>query len=218
MPPSQSAPVPAGRSSGEQAILDAAIRLFSKHGFDGVSMRTIAQESGVSKSNIYHHFRSKEELYLAIMQSSAAWLSELVDTLAEGGGSFEQRLRVFVRAHMEHLFAHAMTVRLLLREVFSGGEKWQRLLMDHVVGDIVRRLRAIFENGQAEGILRSDLDPGLCAMQILGGNFFYFQSYSMLKFIPEVAFAQDRELYSEAMADILLGGMLAVPGSTEGSS
>ena len=76
----------------------------------------------------------------------------------------------------------------------------------------------IVENGQAEGILRSDLDPGLCAMQILGGNFFYFQSYSMLKFIPEVAFAQDRELYSEAMADILLGGMLAVPGSTEGSS
>ena len=69
---------------------------------------------------------------------------------AEGGGSFEHRLRAFARAHMEHLFAHAMTVRLLLREVFSGGEQWQRLLIDHVVGDIVRRLRAIFEDGQAQ--------------------------------------------------------------------
>jgi len=198
-----------GRSSGEQAILDAAVRLFSRHGFDGVSMRTIAQEAGVSKSNIYHHFRSKEELYLAIMQSSATRLTELVDSLAEGGGTFEQRLRVFARAHMEHLFGHAMTVRLLLREVFTGEEKWQRLLIDHVVGDIVRRLRAIFEKGQAEGALRPDIDAGLCAMQILGGDFFYFQSHSMLKFIPEVAFARDRERYCTAMMDVLLGGMLS---------
>jgi TetR/AcrR family transcriptional regulator len=218
MSSTQAAPPPAARSSGEQAILDAAVRLFSKHGFDGVSMRAIAQEAGVSKSNIYHHFRSKEELYLAIMQASAARLSELVDTLAEGGGSFEERLRAFARAHMEHLFAHAMTVRLLLREVFTGGEKWQRLLIDRVVGDIVRRLRAIFEKGQAEGVLRSNLDPGLCAMQILGGDFFYFQSYGMLQFIPEVAFAQDRALYSEAMADILLGGMLVADGAGTAAS
>lgn len=208
----------APRSSGEQAILDAAVRLFSKHGFDGVSMRTIAQEAGVSKSNIYHHFRSKEELYLAIMQTSAARLSELVDTLAEGGGSFEQRLRDFARAHLEHLFGQAMTVRLLLREVFTGAEKWQRLLIDRVVGDIVRRLRAIFERGQAEGALRPDIDPGLCAMQILGGDFFYFQSWSMLRFIPEVAFAQDRERYCTAMMDVLLGGMLADRGRGEGAS
>jgi TetR/AcrR family transcriptional regulator len=218
MSTTQPARAPAARSAGQQAILDAAVQLFSKHGFDGVSMRTIAQEAGVSKSNIYHHFRSKEELYLAIMQSSAAWLSELVDTLAEGDGTFEQRLRAFAQGHMEHLFAHTMTVRLLLREVFTGDEKWQRLLIDHVVGDIVRRLRAIFEKGQAEGVLRADLDPGLCAMQILGGDFFYFQSYGMLKFIPEVAFAQDRELYSKAMADILLGGMLVANGRTEASS
>jgi len=213
-----SALAPAGQSSGEQAILDAAVRLFSKHGFDGVSMRTIAQEAGVSKSNIYHHFHSKEELYLGIMQGSAAWLSELVDTLADGGESFEQRLRDFARAHMEHLFAHATTARLLLREVFTGDAKWQRLLIDHVVGDIVRRLRAIFEKGQAEGVLRAELDPGLCAMQILGGNFFYFQSQGMLQFIPEVAFARDRERYSEAMADILLGGMLAPAARVGGAA
>lgn len=200
------------RSAGEQAILDAAVRLFSTHGFDGVSMRTIADAAGVSKSNIYHHFRSKDELYLAIMQSSAARLAELVDTLAEGAGPFPQRLRAFARAHMEHLFGHATTVRLLLREVFTGRDKWQRLLIDHVVGDIVRRLRAIFEKGQAEGALRPDVDPGLCAMQILGGDFFYFQSHAMLRFIPEIAFAQDHARYSEAMMDILLNGMLRAEG------
>ena len=123
MPPSQSAPVPAGRSSGEQAILDAAIRLFSKHGFDGVSMRTIAQESGVSKSNIYHHFRSKEELYLAIMQSSAAWLSELVDTaLDDEEVSEAKRLRDLEQenARLKRLLAEAELDKAALKELVEG--------------------------------------------------------------------------------------------------
>ena len=58
-------------SAGEKAILETAVRLFSELGFEGVSMRTVAREAGVSKSNIYHHFESKEALYLAIIRSSA---------------------------------------------------------------------------------------------------------------------------------------------------
>ncbi len=46
--------------------------LFSVHGYDGVSMRRIADAAGVSKANIYHHFASKEALYFAIMRRSAA--------------------------------------------------------------------------------------------------------------------------------------------------
>lgn len=202
---------PEARSSGEKAILDAAVELFSRHGFDGVSMRAIALEAGVSKSNIYHHFASKDDLYLAIMQASAVRLGELVDELAEGAGNFEQRLRVFARAHLEHLFENAMTARLLLREVMSGEEKWRRLLVDKVVGGIFEHLQEIFENGQREGHLRPGLDPGLCAMQILGGNLHYFQSYKMLHLFPNVAFALEHDRYSESMMDIIVNGMLAQP-------
>ena len=56
------------QSAGEIAILDAAVHLFSEHGYDGVSMRRIAQAAGVSKANIYHHFDSKQALYFAIMR------------------------------------------------------------------------------------------------------------------------------------------------------
>ena len=53
------------QSAGELSILDAAVRLFSESGYDGVSMRRIAEEAGVSKANIYHHFASKEALNFA---------------------------------------------------------------------------------------------------------------------------------------------------------
>ena len=200
-----------GRSAGESAILEAAVRLFSRHGYDGVSMRSVAREAGVSKSNIYHHFESKEALYLAIMQASAERFSDMVEALAEGRGSFDQRLRVFARSHLEHLFDNRMTVRLMLREVFGGEEKWRRILVDQVVGGIFQRLIAIFEKGQEQGLLRPGLDPGLCAMQLLGADLFYFQAYKMLTVFPDVDYALDRDRYSEEMMNIILDGMLVQP-------
>lgn len=202
-------------SAGEEAIIDAAIRLFSEHGFDGVSMRSVAREAGVSKSNIYHHFQSKEALYLAIMHSSAQRLSALVENLAEGKGGFDERLRAFALAHVEHIFANATTLRLFLREAFSGDEEKSRVLVEQVVGGIFQRLIVIFEEGQEAGMIRPELDPGLCAMLIMGGDLFYFQSYDVLKHLPNAGFAREHGQYSSEMMDIILAGML-VPGAIEG--
>lgn len=200
------------QSAGEEAILQAAIRLFSENGFDGVSMRSVAQAAGVSKSNIYHHFKSKEALYLAIMHGSAERLSALVENLAEGEGSFDQRLRVFARAHVRHLFENAMTLRLFLREAFSGDEEKSKVLVEQVVGGIYQRLVAIFRDGQDTGLVRPELDPGLCALLIMGGDLFYFQSYDVLNQLPQASFARRHDQYSEEMMDIILAGMLVPAG------
>ena len=138
----------------KEAILDAALRLFSENGFDGVSMRAVAREAGVSKSNIYHHFESKEALYLAIVKASAESLSEMVEALAEGAGEFDARLRKFTRAHLAHLFDQAATVRLFLRELFSEETRLQKLLVEQVIGGIFERMISIFAKGQEAGLLR----------------------------------------------------------------
>jgi len=196
------------QSAGELAILDAAARLFSVHGYDGVSMRRIAESAGVSKANIYHHFSSKEALYFAIMRRSAAELTELLENLAEGKGSFEQRLRMFAAAHLDHLFDNAPRVRLVLREAFSGDEEKSRAVVEQMLGGIVKRMIAIFEAGQRAGLLRAELDPGLCAHLLMGADLFYFQAHGLLQQIPEAGFARDPGRYSREMTDVLLHGML----------
>ena len=215
MNPSTAPQVGQHRSAGEAAILDAAASLFSEHGYDRVSMRQVAEAAGVSKANIYHHFQSKEALYLAIMHASADKLSALVENLAEGKGRFDQRLRVFARAHLEHLFSNATTLKLVLREAFSGDEDRSRVLVEQVVGDIYRRMIGIFQAGQEAGLIRGDLDPGLCAIFLLGGDLFYFQSHDLLKQLPGAAIASDPDRYSKGMMDVILNGML-IPGPAEG--
>ena len=206
------------RSAGESAILEAAVRLFSRHGYDGVSMRSVALEAGVSKSNIYHHFQSKEALYLAIMQASAEQLAAMVDQLAEGKGAFDRRLREFARIHLAHLFDNAMTVRLVLRELFEGEAKWRRIMVEQVVGGIFERLIGIFEKGQASGLLRPGLDPGTCALLILGVDLFYFQTEDMQHYPPLDKYRSERATFSDDMMDILLNGMLLPEPQAGGAS
>jgi TetR/AcrR family transcriptional regulator len=180
MPPLAAQRPDTTQSAGEIAILDAAVHLFSVHGYDGVSMRRIAEAAGVSKANIYHHFASKEALYFAIMRRSAEELAFLIENLAEDRGAFNQRLQMFASAHLEHLFDNAERVRLVLREAFSGDEEKSRAVVEQMLGGIVNRMIAIFEAGQRAGLLRADLDPGLCATLLMGSDLFYFQAHGLL--------------------------------------
>jgi len=202
-------------SAGERAILDAAVNLFSIHGYDGVSMRRIAEAAGVSKANIYHHFASKEALYYAIMRRSADELTTLLESLAEGEGGFEERLPAFAEAHLQHLFENDTRVRLVLREAFSGDDRRSRTLVDQVVGGLFDRLVAIFRIGQEAAVLRRDLDPGLCATLLFGSDLFFFQAHQVLRQIPGAEFARRPGQYSREMTDILLHGMLRSPATRE---
>ena len=67
----------------QQAILDAALKLISEHGFHGTAMSKVAKEAGVSTGIIYHYFDSKDEmideLYTAIKRKSAKAIAANLD-------------------------------------------------------------------------------------------------------------------------------------------
>ena len=69
MPLSQNTRIPA-RPDAIERILEAAESLFSERGFDAVSMSDIAAAAGVCKANVFHHFTSKNELYIAVLRNA----------------------------------------------------------------------------------------------------------------------------------------------------
>jgi len=73
-------PIPAG-TKGERtraAILDAALRLVSKAGLDGLTIGTLADATGMSKSGLFAHFGSREDLLLAVLAHGQAQFTEVV--------------------------------------------------------------------------------------------------------------------------------------------
>ena len=200
-------------SSGEQAILEAAEELFAENGFDAVSMSAIARQAQTSKPNIYHHFKNKDELYLAVMKSAVQRSSALLDSLEEAPGSHGQHLADFSAGQLLNILNNNRSTQLILREALSGGSKRGQDIAKHVVGGVFTRLVAMVRSGQQEHEFRTDLDPALAAFMIVAANLFFFQSSSVMQHIPEVNFPDNAEVFSNGVMNILFKGLTTDGGS-----
>ena len=61
------------------AILEAARRAFARHGYEGATVRVLEAETGLSRGAIFHHFRDKEALFLALAEQDATRTAEVVE-------------------------------------------------------------------------------------------------------------------------------------------
>ena len=92
-------------------ILNAAARLATTRGLEGLSIGDLAQHIGMSKSGLYAHFKSKEELELATIETAAEiFHSDVIDKVPEALGGLA-RISALTDAFLQHLE----------RRIFPGG-------------------------------------------------------------------------------------------------
>ena len=191
-----------------ERILAAAETLFAQQGFDAVSMHAIAEAAGVCKANIFHHFTSKNDLYVAVLRNACKDASQHLDELGSDELPLAERLGQFAQAHLQTILAHDQVTRLSLREMLNQGTHQGQELAEKVYGEKFSRFVAILRAGQAAGELRADIDPAVVATALLGANLFFFEAREVLGHFPDVTFTQQPERYSRLLADILLNGIL----------
>lgn len=92
---------------GRRGVLDAAAELFVTHGYEGTTLRKIAAAAGIKAGSIYHHFDSKETLFLAVLRDG---MTVMVDAFERASvetaidAEPNERLRAHVRAHLGAVF------------------------------------------------------------------------------------------------------------------
>jgi AcrR family transcriptional regulator len=94
------------RSDGARsraAILREAARLATVEGLDGLSLARLATAVGMSKSGLYAHFDSKEDLQLATIDAASAIFDELVIDPAGKESAGEPRLRAYIERFLDHV-------------------------------------------------------------------------------------------------------------------
>lgn len=198
----------AGLSPGALSILEVAADLFAENGYDAVSINDIARQAQVSKANIFHHFKSKESLYIAVLSAackhSAQALDEVEQALAESDAP--TKVEAFFAGHLQRLLADQRSTRLVQRELLEGGSERGRQLAERVFSAQFSRLVALIHSGQSQGQFRKDFDPALVAFLLIGANVFYVQSHPVLQHLPESGFGASADGYSAAVFALLSRG------------
>lgn len=146
-------------------VLDAAVQLFIEQGYDATSVSDLARRLGLTKSALYHHFDSKEELLATALDSALSGLEAVLDEPRAREGAASDRLRHVVRGAVEVLIDHLPQVTLLLRVRGNSDTELaaleRRRVFDHRVTQLV-------EDAQAEGMVRADIDARVATRLIFG--------------------------------------------------
>src|SRR3546814_13667127 len=108
------APVRRGRPGYDrERVLEIAVQLFNEQGYDATSVADLAQRLGLTKSALYHHFASKEQLLSVALDQALGSLEAVLDDPQALEGSALDRLRSVIRGAADVLVAQLPSVPLL---------------------------------------------------------------------------------------------------------
>ncbi|TFB51778.1 TetR/AcrR family transcriptional regulator [Cryobacterium tagatosivorans] len=149
----------------QRAILEIAVDAFNEFGYDATSMGVLASRLALSKSAIYHHFASKEELLeLALDEALDALEGVLLEPESQTGRAID-RLAHVLRGAVKVLAANLPFVTLLLR--VRGNTVVERAAVERRRA-FDRAVSALVVEARDEGSLRSDIDPRIVTRLLFG--------------------------------------------------
>lgn len=106
-----------GGESRRQAVLDTAAAMFAAKGYTGTSIRSITTSVGMLPGSIYYHFKSKEDLLLAVYREGVARFEKAIEAaLAESSGEPWQVLEAVCAAHLSILLNGGAYTRIVSPE------------------------------------------------------------------------------------------------------
>lgn len=133
-------------SKRRDEVLETAIDLFSERGYAGTSIRDIARAIDRSVSNVYHYFKNKEDLWLAILEYSVNGLPDKLREVAHGDGEPLERFTRLIKTHLESSVLHRRESKIFFidEELLSPqGREINRRVQKEILDIYVEQLRIL---------------------------------------------------------------------------
>jgi TetR/AcrR family transcriptional regulator len=211
-------------SSSRDRILDVAEWLFARRGFNGVGLREVADQAGLGKSSLFHHFQTKSELYCQVILRTLERIRAHVQPALDSDGTAAGRLDRVVDALIDALVGDPPSARLLLRSMFedemlpeSAHELPEHKAAECETESMLSDFGMLIREGIDSGVFRRVSVPHTI-QSLIGAIVFHFASGELGEKLihsellaPEAVAARRREV-----KDLLRHGMVAEDSATAG--
>jgi AcrR family transcriptional regulator len=154
-----------------ERLIETSTVLFAQKGFDGVSVKELADGAGVNVSLISYHFGGKENLYRACLEQFGKARLEVAERVLQAPETVDElrfRFKMFLEeifsAHVEKACAAQIIHRECEMELPVAQEIFKNTFLK-IWGTVV----SFFEAAQKNGVIRRELDPMIVAAQVMGG-------------------------------------------------
>lgn len=155
----------------QRILFEAATKEFAKNGFDGASLNQILKQSGMSKSSLYYYFDDKADLFVTLVERTAALLFKHV-----GHFDLDELTADNFWNYFEERYGQAVTFISNNGWVIRFGAIFYALRGDPKRGSATNRLfhtarswvEAIIRKGQSLGLVRKDLPESLLVDSTMG--------------------------------------------------
>jgi AcrR family transcriptional regulator len=189
-------------------ILEAALQLFSKHGYRATSIREIAEEAGISTGNVYHHYPDKETLYRTLLDQYWAAIDspEFPFNKALIAGAFPNDLEALAEAARESVLQYRRHVALIYVDVVEFDGFHLRKFYSEMPG----RFASFLDKRYPNGSLKDQLAPGFeptTALILAARIFLHYFAVEILFGVPE-HFGKGSKDAMREVSNILRHGLL----------
>lgn len=164
-------------------IMEAAIYLFARKGFDGTTVKDITERAKVNAGSISYHFAGKDSLYKECLETFGRGRLEVAQRLLQAPSSMEDlrlRLGMFIDEFMACHMEQPDIARVIHRECELDLPVAQDVFKNVFV-ELFKTLCQFFGTGKAKGYLRSDCDPLVMAGSLFGSILHMTRSDSIAK-------------------------------------
>lgn len=169
--------VPSPKKTREEILLVSG-PLFSRHGYDGVSMRDVATAVGLTQGALYYHFSDKDRLYLDAVTYEFRERGRVLKSFLASDGTIWERLERYVGGLARMVATDKAFLRLMQWVLLDTDETRQSILASSAFTDMFVAVHDLARQ------LAPHRDAHLLAMSILGLVFFHFQTGATRRFMP----------------------------------
>ena len=150
-----------------QEVIDVAARIFREKGYEATSIQEIAEEVGILKGSLYYYIDTKEDLLFGVIKEAYDAALNLIERLEQRDGGALELIEALVYGHAEVFSKNYVQSSVFFREFRALSEERQETIRE--AADVYSRfLISQIRRGQRSGEIKSDINPRLAAIGIIG--------------------------------------------------